>query len=151
MVSCNKTGALKFISLIRYNMLCLAGRELSRWARGDEKHDKARICGTLEKVIACYFAYIISSFFPGFGRLNESLASINIIMQVFWLIISICRDEPVPHRRSIRRYAEKWPTALNGSIHLVAYIYGFPRSLEVCWSSRTSHPHPRTSPSHPRA
>ena len=61
MVSCNKTGALKFISLIRYNMLCLAGRELSRWARGDEKHDKARICGALEKVSACYFAYSVSS------------------------------------------------------------------------------------------
>ena len=51
-------GALMFIYLIRYNTLCLAGRELSRWARGDEKHDEARICGTLEKVGACYFAYI---------------------------------------------------------------------------------------------
>ena len=54
-------GALMFIYLIRYNTLCLAGRELSRWARGDEKHDKARICGALEKVSACYFAYSVSS------------------------------------------------------------------------------------------
>ena len=42
-----------------------------------------------------------------YHRSSLVFASINILMQVFWLIISICRDEPVPHRRSIRRYAEK--------------------------------------------
>jgi hypothetical protein len=62
MVSCNRMGALVFIYLIRYNTLCLAGRELSRWAWGDEKHDKARICSTLEKVSACCYASIVSSF-----------------------------------------------------------------------------------------
>jgi hypothetical protein len=29
---------------------------------------------------------------PWFWKVNESLASINIVMQVFWLIISFCRN-----------------------------------------------------------
>jgi hypothetical protein len=47
--------------------------------------------------------------------------------------------------------AEKWPTAINGSMDLVGYIYAIPRPFETCWSSGTSHPHSRTSPSHSRA
>jgi len=45
----------------------------------------------------------------------------------------------------------KAPMASNGSIDLVGYIYAIPRPFEVCWSSGATHPHPRTSPSHPRA
>ena len=56
-----QNGSPDVYYLIRYNMLSLEGTKLSRWARGDEKHDKARICGALEKVSACYFAYSVSS------------------------------------------------------------------------------------------
>jgi len=48
-------------------------------------------------------------------------------------------------------YAKSWVTALNGYFDLEAYIYAIPRPFEVCWSSRKSQTHPRTSPSHPRA
>ena len=47
--------------------------------------------------------------------------------------------------------AESWVTALNGYFDLEAYIYAIPRPFGICWSSRKSQTHPRTSPSHPRA
>ena len=34
---------------------------------------------------------------------------------------------------------------------LVVYIYASPRPFEDCWSPKTPHTHPRTSPSHTRA
>ena len=40
---------------------------------------------------------------------------------------------------------KSWITAPNGSIHLVAYIYGFPRSFEVYWSYYKSHTHRKPS------
>ena len=38
-------------------------------------------------------------------------------------------------------YAENWPTASNGSLELVAYIYASPQPFEACWSPKTSHAH----------
>ena len=42
-------------------------------------------------------------------------------------------------------YAENWPTASNGSLDMVAYIYVFPQPFEACWSPKTSHTPKNTS------
>ena len=46
-------------------------------------------------------------------------------------------------------YAENWPTASNGSLELVAYIYVFPWPFEDCWSPKTSHTHTPKNTSKP--
>ena len=65
------------------------------------------------------------------------------------------RKNRCPSTRSSDAYAEMCPTALNGQFKLEAYIYiyvcVFPRPFEACWSCWTSHSHPRTPPSHPKA
>ena len=50
---------------------------------------------------------------------------------------------------SFDAYAENWPTASNGSLDMVAYIYVFPRPFEVCWSPKTSHTHTPKNTSKP--
>lgn len=42
--------------------------------------------------ILMHIAILYFRVLPWFWKVNESLASINIVMQVFWLIISFCRN-----------------------------------------------------------
>ena len=96
------------------------------------------------------------------GRRVAPVAQVTGHRSNRWCHVSWQRPNGYPMAQSDRMHrchafgytgacAESWVTALNGYFDMEAYIYATPRPFGVCWSSRKSQTHPRTSPSHPRA